>query len=279
MRIANLDGRLALITPEGAIDVHRASDGRFGPDPMSAFDDWDALLEWSASTPAPAEPFDPARLGPPVPRPRQIFAIGLNYVRHAAESGLPVPTVPLVFTKFASSIAGPIGEVALPSSSVDWEVELVAVIGREAREVAEADAWAHVAGLTAGQDFSDRLLQNAGSPPQFSLGKSYPGFAPIGPHLVSVDEFADPDDIGVATTVDSEVRQDSRTSDLVFSVPQLVAYLSRIVTLFPGDLIFTGTPEGVGLGHTPPLYLSDGQVVETSIEGIGTLRHVMRGQR
>jgi 2-keto-4-pentenoate hydratase/2-oxohepta-3-ene-1,7-dioic acid hydratase in catechol pathway len=279
MRIANLDGRLTLVTTDGAIDVHAASEGRFGPDPMRAFDEWPALVQWARTQRAVATPFDPARLGPPVTAPRQIFAIGLNYVRHAAESGLPVPTIPLVFTKFASSITGPFGEVELPSDNVDWEVELVVVMGREGRNVPEADAWSHVAGLTIGQDFSERVVQSAGSPPQFSLGKSYPGFAPIGPHLVTVDEFADPDDLRVATTVDSQVKQDSRTSDLVFSVPRLVSYLSTIVTLFPGDLIFTGTPEGVGLGQKLPHYLRDGQVVETSIETIGSMRHVMRAAR
>jgi len=279
VRVANHEGRLVIVTADGAIDVETASAGRFGPAPMSAFDDWTAFSAWAATPSGTAAAVDPSRLGPPVPAPRQIFAVGLNYVRHAAESGLPLPERPLVFTKFVSALAGPFGEVELPSASVDWEVELVIVIGREGRHVPEADAWSYVAGLTAGQDFSDREVQSAGSPPQFSLGKSFPGFAPIGPYLVSVDEFVDPDDLRVTTTVDSEVKQDSRSSDLVFSVPQLVSYLSTIVTLLPGDLIFTGTPEGVGLGQTPPVYLRDGQVVETAIETIGSMRHVMRAAR
>lgn len=279
MRVANHEGRLVIVTADGAIDVERASGGRFGPAPMSAFDDWSEFRAWAETQSGTAAALNPSRLGPPVPAPRQIFAVGLNYVRHAAESGLPLPERPLVFTKFVSALAGPFGEVELSSASVDWEVELVVVIGREGRHVAEADAWSYVAGLTAGQDFSDREVQSAGSPPQFSLGKSFPGFAPIGPYLVSVDEFADPDDLRVTTTVDSEVKQHSRSSDLVFSVPQLVSYLSTIVTLLPGDLIFTGTPEGVGLGQTPPVYLRDGQVVETTIETIGSMRHVMRASR
>ncbi len=279
VRVANHEGRLVIVTADGAIDVERASGGRFGPAPMSAFDDWAAFRAWAETQSGTAAALDPSRLGPPVPSPRQIFAVGLNYVRHAAESGLPLPERPLVFTKFASALTGPFGEVHLPSASVDWEVELVVVVGREGRHVAAADAWGYVAGLTAGQDFSDREVQSAGSPPQFSLGKSFPGFAPIGPYLVSVDEFADPDDLRVTTTVDSEVKQDSRSSDLVFSVPYLVSYLSSIVTLLPGDLIFTGTPEGVGLGQTPPVYLRDGQVVQTTIETIGSMRHVMRASR
>jgi 2,4-diketo-3-deoxy-L-fuconate hydrolase len=275
MRIATVRGRLAVLTPAGALDVATASDGKFGPDPQTAFDDWAAFTDWAATASGEVHPFAPEDLGPPVPRPRQVFAIGLNYVRHAHESGLPVPTTPLVFTKFPSAIIGPAGEIVLSGDTVDWEVELVAVVGTEARNVAEADGWSYVAGLTAGQDLSDRTLQNAGSPPQFSMGKSYPGFAPIGPSLVTPDELTDRDDLRVVTTVDGEVRQDSRTSDLVFSIPQLIARLSEVVTLLPGDLIFTGTPEGVGLGRTPQVYLHPGEVLETTIEGIGSMRHTL----
>jgi 2,4-diketo-3-deoxy-L-fuconate hydrolase len=275
MRIATVRGRLAVLTPAGALDVASASDGKFGPDPQTAFDDWAAFTDWAATASGEVRPFAPEDLGPPVPRPRQVFAIGLNYVRHAQESGLPVPTTPLVFTKFPSAITGPTGEIVLSGDTVDWEVELVAVVGTEARNVAEADGWSYVAGLTAGQDLSDRTMQNAGSPPQFSMGKSYPGFAPIGPSLVTSDELTDRDDLRVVTTVDGEVRQDSRTSDLVFSIPQLIARLSEVVTLLPGDLIFTGTPEGVGLGRTPQVYLHPGEVLETTIEGIGSMRHTL----
>ncbi|GAA2012414.1 fumarylacetoacetate hydrolase family protein [Nakamurella flavida] len=275
MRIATIRGRLALLGTDGPVDVAEASDGRFGPDPQSVFADWPAFREWAGTARGQVLTHTPEEVGPPVPRPPQVFAIGLNYVRHAHESGLPVPTTPLVFTKFPSAITGPSGEITLSGDTVDWEVELVVVIGREARDVDEAHAWDHVAGLTAGQDLSDRTVQNAGSPPQFSMGKSFRGFAPIGPVLVTVDEFTDPDDLRVSTVVDGVTRQDSRTSDLVFTIPQLIARLSAAVTLLPGDLIFTGTPEGVGLGMKPPVYLRAGQVLETTIEGIGTMRHTL----
>jgi 2,4-didehydro-3-deoxy-L-rhamnonate hydrolase len=275
MRIANVRGRLALLTEDGALDVERASGGRFGPDPDGLFEDWPGFRSWAATAQGEAAPYAPEDLGAPVPRPRQVFAIGLNYRRHAAESGLAVPTRPMVFTKFPSAITGPHGVVELSGPTVDWEVELVVVIGREARRVSEEDAWGVVAGLTAGQDLSDRTLQSEGSPPQFSLAKSFPGYAPIGPALVTVDEFRDPDDLRVSTLVGAEVRQDSRTSDLVFTVPELIAYLSGIVTLLPGDLVFTGTPEGVGLGLRPPVYLRAGDVVTTEIEGVGRMRHTM----
>lgn len=275
MRIANLRNRLVIITDEGAVDVQAASDGRFGPAPESVFDDWKAFAEWARTATGEAHPFATADLGAPVPAPRQVFAIGLNYARHAKESNLPLPPKPMIFTKFQSSITGPTGQIQLSGDTVDWEVELVAVIGAAARNVSEADAWSYVAGFTAGQDLSDRTVQNTGSPAQFSMGKSFPGFAPIGPMLVTLDEFDDPNDLRVSTLVNDEVRQDSRTSDLVFSIPELVSYISGIVTLLPGDLIFTGTPEGVGLGRSPQLYLSPGEVLTTTIEGIGTMQHEM----
>ncbi|MGE0217067.1 fumarylacetoacetate hydrolase family protein, partial [Mycolicibacterium sp.] len=250
MRIANLNNRLVLLRDGGAVDVHTASAGRYGPDPQSAFADWPGFCAWALTADGPAHAYATTDLGAPVPWPTQIFAIGLNYVRHAKESGLPLPEQPMVFTKYQSALTGPTGRIALTGDTVDWEVELVAVIGTPARHVDVASAWDYVAGLTVGQDFSDRAVQQAGSPAQFSLGKSFPGFAPIGPELVTIEEFDDPDDLRVMTELNGTVVQDSRTSDLVFSVPELIAYLSGIVTLLPGDLIFTGTPEGVGLGRT-----------------------------
>lgn len=273
MRIANLDDRLVLLRDAGAVDVHTASDGRFGPDPQSVFDDWPAFAQWAQTAAGAPRSYAVSDLKAPVPRPRQIFAIGLNYVKHARESGLPLPEVPMVFTKFQSAVTGPSGRIALSGDTVDWEVELVVVIGTAAHQVDIAQAWSHVAGLTVGQDLSDRAVQTTGSPAQFSMGKSFPGFAPIGPAMVSLDEFEDPDDLRVSTELNGVTVQDSRTSDLVFSVPQLIAYLSGIVTLLPGDLIFTGTPEGVGLGRTPPSYLEDGDTIVTTIERIGSMRH------
>jgi 2,4-didehydro-3-deoxy-L-rhamnonate hydrolase len=275
MRIANLSDRLVLLRAGGAVDVHTASGGRFGPDPQSAYDDWAAFAEWARGAVGEEMPYSAADLGAPVPRPRQVFAIGLNYVKHAKESGLPLPEKPMVFTKFPSAVTGPTGRIALSGDSVDWEVELVAVIGAPAHRVDTADAWSHVAGLTVGQDLSDRSVQQTGTPAQFSMGKSFPGFAPIGPAVITVDEFDDPDDLRVGTDLNGTTVQDSRTSDLVFSIPELIAYLSGIVTLLPGDLIFTGTPEGVGLGRTPPSYLNDGDTLVTTIEGIGAMRHEM----
>lgn len=207
----------------------------------------------------------------PVPAPRQVFGIGLNHRDHAGESGMDLPPAPLTFTKFPSSITGPTDDVPLSGGLVDWEAEIVAVVGVECSDVPRDDAWSVLAGLTLGQDISDREVQLTGNPPQFCLGKSFPGFAPIGPAIVSEDSFADPDDIGLWCDVSGERMQESRTSFLIFSIPTLVADLSSICTLYPGDLIFTGTPSGVGLARGR--FLAPGDVIDTGAETIGTLRN------
>jgi 2,4-diketo-3-deoxy-L-fuconate hydrolase len=271
MRFANVDGRMALIRPEGALDLEEASDGRLPSDPQEVFERWDAVLEWSARADGATSALDERRLGPPAPRPRQVFAIGLNYRGHAEEAGVDVPAAPSVFTKFPTSIGGPVAEVVLPSENVDWEVELVVVIGREARRVPSERAWSHVAGVTLGQDLSERKIQNRPPAPQFSLGKSFPGFAPVGPWLITPEEFDDPDDLEISCRLNGEVVQHGRTAELVFSVPELIARLSAILPLLPGDLIFTGTPAGVGLMHKPPRFLRPGDELVSEIPGIGRL--------
>jgi 2,4-didehydro-3-deoxy-L-rhamnonate hydrolase len=271
MRIANVDGRVKLVVPGGAVDVERASNSRFSSDPQAAYARFDELRTWSDGIGGADETFDPTVAGPPVPAPRQVFAIGLNYADHAAESGLSKPEAPVVFTKFASALAGPVTTVQLPPGSVDWEVELVVIIGKTATSVALSAAWDHVAGLTVGQDISERQLQRSGPAPQFSLAKSFPGFAPTGPCVVTVDEIDRRDDLELGCEVNGEIMQNGRSSDMIFSVSELVAYLSGIVTLFPGDVIFTGTPPGVGMGRTPPRFLQDGDVLRSWIEGIGSL--------
>lgn len=274
MRIATYADRLTLLTPS-AVDVETTSRGRFAADPAAVYPRWDEFREWADAV-SGDEPSSVAaeasQLGAPSPRPRQVFAIGLNYRTHAAEAGLAPPEHPPTFTKFPSCITGPSGPVHLPPGGcVDWEVELVAVIGREAREVDSAAAWAHVAGLTIGQDFSERVLQTTGPAPQFSLGKSFAGFGPIGPCLVTPDELDDPDDLELECAVNGETVQKDRTSSLIFPVSELVARLSTVCTLYPGDLVFTGTPSGVGHARRPRWYLQPGDQVTSRIEGLGTM--------
>jgi 2-keto-4-pentenoate hydratase/2-oxohepta-3-ene-1,7-dioic acid hydratase in catechol pathway len=198
MRIANIQDRITLLADGGAIDVEPASRGRFGAEPPGIFDQWAAFRVWAAEADldeAQAVPFDDVAPGPPSPRPRQVFAVGLNYREHAAEGGYTGPTVPSIFTKFPTCLTGQNAAVRVASPRVDWEIELAAVIGEKAYRVSRDRAWSHVAGLTVGQDISARDIQLAGTSPQFSLGKSFPGFGPIGPWLVTPDEFFDPDDL------------------------------------------------------------------------------------
>jgi len=272
MRIASVGGRAALVLGDEIADVATVSDQRIGPELASCYERWDELVDLATTVTSGTGPLVESDLGCPVPRPRQVFAIGLNYRSHAAESGRPVPEVPATFTKFPACLAGPFDDIAIVGDRTDWEVELVAVIGRTADRVPQAEAWSRVAGLTVGQDISDRTLQFAAGA-QFSLGKSRRGYGPMGPWVVTPDEVPDPDDLGLECSVDGEVVQDARTGDLVFGVGRLVAELSAVLPLLPGDVIFTGTPAGVGYTREPPRFLQPGQLLETWIEGIGTIRN------
>ena len=272
-RLLNVSGRAGLEVDGAWFDLARLAGDEALADPMVAVARHAELHELTErcarSTPDGA--VADADLGPPVPRPRQVFAIGLNYRDHAAESGMDLPPAPLTFTKFPSAIAGPSADIPLTGDRVDWEVEIVVVVGRPCHRVPVDSAWDVVAGVMVGQDVSDRGVQLTGSPPQFSLGKSFPAFAPVGPALVSVDGLADPSDIGLWCDVSGERMQESRTTSLIFPVPTLVAYLSSICPLGPGDLVFTGTPDGVGMARGR--FLSPGDVVVSGAEGIGELRN------
>jgi 2-keto-4-pentenoate hydratase/2-oxohepta-3-ene-1,7-dioic acid hydratase in catechol pathway len=275
VRIMNVDHRLHLLVGDRIIDVESASAGRFPADVQSVYDHWDDFRGWADGAASFEGRVVPdTGIGPPVPRPRQIFAIGLNYKDHAREAGLELPASPMVFTKFPAAIAGPYDTIELPPGSVDFEVELVAVIGRRARRVSEADGWDHIAGLTLGQDLSERDLQlQPPAPQQYNLAKSFAGFAPIGPWLATPDEFADPDNVELGCLLNGEQMQKAHTGELIFPIPALVAYLSGILPLLPGDLIFTGTPSGIGWGRTPQRFLQPGDDLVSYADGIGTMHH------
>ncbi|MFD5098252.1 fumarylacetoacetate hydrolase family protein [Streptomyces albidochromogenes] len=276
MRTANLNGRLVLVFDDGVVDVEKASDGLFPSDPQAVFDCWAELRAWAGSAAAAGHervPFEERDLGAPVPRPRQVFAVALNYSDHVDESAFDTPAQPSVFTKYPTSLTGPYDTVELPSTLVDWEVELVAVIGAEAHQVEAADAWSHVAGLTVGQDLSERRIQLEGPAPQFALGKSFPGFSPTGPVMVTPDEFPDSDDLALGCALGGETMQESRTSRMIFSVSEQIAWISRVCPLLPGDLIFTGTPAGVGGARDPRRFLAPGEELRSWVEGIGELRN------
>ncbi|MFI6582701.1 fumarylacetoacetate hydrolase family protein [Embleya sp. NPDC050493] len=258
------------------MDVATLGDGRFGPDPQAVYRRWDEFRAFVAAADldsAEGVPLDEDRLGPPVPQPRQVFAVGLNHRDHADESCSEVPAEPVVFTKFPACLTGPRATVVLPPGGhVDWEVEPVAVIGREAYQMAVEEAWSRVAGLTLGQDISERITQMAATPAQFALGKSFPGFGPIGPWVVTPSEFDDPDDLTLDCRLNGEEVQKGRTRDMIFTVPELIHRLSRVTPLLPGDLVFTGTPAGVGMGRSPQRWLADGAALVGSVTGIGELR-------
>jgi 2-keto-4-pentenoate hydratase/2-oxohepta-3-ene-1,7-dioic acid hydratase in catechol pathway len=278
MKLANLNGRSSLIFGDLALDVETASDGVWSSDPQSPYLDWDAFSAWAGAVAPGGVAFERKELGPPVPRPAQVFAIGINYAEHAAESGYPAGSLPITFTKFPSSLTGPYAEVELPPGSVDWEVELVVVIGRGAKNVSREDAWKHVAGLTVGQDLSEREAQNAGARPQYSLAKSHTGFGPTGPWLVTTDEFANPDDLAITSTLTGEVMQSSRTSKMIYNVPDLIFELSSVCELFPGDIIFSGTPAGVGNARTPKRFIGPDDDLRSEIEGIGYIHQTFRAR-
>ena len=220
---------------------------------------------------------DEIRLGSPICRPSKIVCVGLNYVKHAQESGMEVPSEPVLFFKASSAIVGPYDEVVLPKNSKksDWEVELAIVIGAKASYVSEDNAMNHVAGYVLHNDISEReyQLERLG---QWVKGKSCDTFAPLGPFLATTDEIEDPHNLRLWLKLNGNTMQDSNTSDLIFGIPKLVSYISEFMTLLPGDVISSGTPFGVGLGLDPQLYLKAGDEMELGIEGLGVARQKVR---
>jgi 2-keto-4-pentenoate hydratase/2-oxohepta-3-ene-1,7-dioic acid hydratase in catechol pathway len=195
----------------------------------------------------------------------------LNYRAHAEESSMEIPPFPMVFTKHTSCIVGPFDNIEMKSDIVDYEAELVLVIGKEGKNISKDIAWDHVAGLTVGQDISDRAVQFHATPPQFNLGKSFDTFGPIGPYLISPDYITNKDAVHLECYINDELRQESSTDDLIFTIPDIISYISEFLTLSIGDLIFTGTPSGVGA--TQGKLLKDGDVITTTIKEIGTIKN------
>jgi 2-keto-4-pentenoate hydratase/2-oxohepta-3-ene-1,7-dioic acid hydratase in catechol pathway len=278
-------GTLGLRTERGILDVAKAS-GLFR---MKAPTDLHAVIEGADCAPLKklAEkaltdkrgrsvliPESRARFAPAVPRPGKIICVGLNYRRHAQETGNPIPPVPILFSKYHNTLVGHRGRIPLPvkvSSQFDYEVELVLVIGRKSRDVPEDKALSRVFGYATGNDFSARDLMRVTS--QLMLGKTCDGFAPLGPWVVTADQIADPQNLRITTYVNGEKRQDSSTSDMIFNCAQIVSYCSRHMTLLPGDIIYTGTPQGVILGYPPgkQVWLKAGDKVVTEVEKCGAL--------
>jgi 2-keto-4-pentenoate hydratase/2-oxohepta-3-ene-1,7-dioic acid hydratase in catechol pathway len=262
-------------------DGRRIDASGFGQDYDESFFGGDGLARlagWVASQGLRAPMVgDDVRLGAPLCRPSKIICVGLNYRDHAKESGMAVPAEPVIFFKATSAIVGPNDDVVIPkgSTKTDWEVELAIVIGKRANYVSEKDALAHVAGYVLHNDYSERVFQlERGG--QWVKGKSCDTFAPIGPFIATPDEVGDVHDLSLWLTVNGERKQNGTTRDLVFNVPTLVSYISQFMSLLPGDVISTGTPAGVAMGHTPPRFLQDGDIVELGIEGLGSSRQRLK---
>ena len=220
------------------------------------------------------------RLGPPLLRPSKIVCVGLNYSKHAKESGMDVPEEPVLFFKASSAIIGPYDSIIIPKGSEksDWEVELAIVIGNKASYVSEKDALSHVAGYVLHNDVSERSFQLERSG-QWVKGKSCDTFAPIGPFIATPDEIRDPNNLNLWLKLNGEQMQNSNTSDFIFNIQQVVSYISQFMTLLPGDVISTGTPFGVGLGLNPPRYLKDGDVIELGIDGLGVSKQTCKAYK
>ena len=262
-------------------DGSRIDISNFGEDYNELFfgsDGTNRLAEWldHNQTQCPKIVED-IRLGPPIVRPSKIVCVGLNYAKHAKESGMEVPSEPVLFFKASSAIIGPYDDVILPKNSQksDWEVELAVVIGKRASYVSEGEAMKHVAGYVLHNDISEReyQLERLG---QWVKGKSCDTFAPLGPFMATTDEIQDPHNLRLWLKLNGKTMQESNTSDLIFSIPKLVSYISGFMTLLPGDLISTGTPFGVGLGLDPQKYLKDGDIMELGIDGLGVSKQPVK---
>lgn len=253
-----------IAAPAGGWTTRRALAA--GPDALGAL-----AAAAADGTHEPVGAIGDLELGPPIHDPDKILCLGLNYRDHAAETGMAAPAAPMLFAKFRNALAGPNDDVVMPpvTSDVDYEAELAVVIGRRCRDVAPEDAMAVIGGAMAFNDVSARDLQMATS--QWGAGKALDGFAPCGPTLVLVDELPDLQDLAIAARVNGEVVQSSRTSMMIFSIAETIAFVTSLMTLEPGDVIATGTPAGVGMSREPRVSLADGDVVEVEIERIGTL--------
>ena len=249
-------------------------DSRLAPSMLDLITQWDQISKTIPTSDAKnLINKNDVNLEAPISDPGKIICIGKNYAKHAAEMGSEPPSIPVVFSKFNSAIAAPGSDITLPSISekVDFEAELVVVIGKQGRFIDRSDAMSHVFGYCCGNDISARDWQKEKPGGLWLLVKTFDGFAPLGPCIVTVDEIDDPNNLDITLRLNGETMQSSNTSHLIFPIDFLISHLSQFVTLQPGDLIFTGTPAGVGAGRTPPIFLRNGDQLEVEIEGIGKL--------
>jgi len=273
---AKVGPRVAAIRDGSYIDL-QAADPTLPWSLMELLASGEEMLHRARLASESEERIDPStvRLLAPIPHPQKVICIGLNYADHARESGMEPPPEPVVFNKFPTAVAAHEDAIVLPAESVevDYEAELVVVIGRRGHHIPESEALAHVGGYTVGNDVSARDWQATKPGKQWLLGKTFDGFAPFGPALVTPDEVGDSSKLRVQFRLNGKTLQDSNTAQFIFTVPQIIAYVSRVCTLMPGDVIFTGTPPGVGFARKPPVFMRPGDVAEVEIEHLGVLRN------
>jgi 2-keto-4-pentenoate hydratase/2-oxohepta-3-ene-1,7-dioic acid hydratase in catechol pathway len=288
MRLATIETwagpRAALQVDDGFVDIHATEanvPGNLRQILEAGPDVFNAIAQLARRPKAAKVPADQVKLHAPIVDPRKIICVGLNYKDHAAESGSPIPKEPILFSKYATALIGHGETIVLPkvSQEVDYEAELVIAVGKKGRHLTPQNAIEHVAGYSVGHDVSARDWQLRKDGKQWMIGKSFDTFAPVGPVLVTKDEVQDPLNLPIRLRLNNQVMQNSNTRQMIFGVTELLVYLSQVFTLEPGDLIFTGTPPGVGMARQPPVYLKDGDVVEVEIEGLGLLRNPIRQEK
>ena len=272
-KLGTVGGKAVLIKDDHYFDIASLSNGAISSDSVEALKFQSELSELydTLSKESATGNLSEIELGNPVPKSPNCYAVGLNYRKHAEESGMDIPEVPMIFTKHTSCFVGPKANVEMRSDYVDWEVELVVVIGKEGKNISKENALEHVAGLCVGQDISDRPTQFATTPAMFNLGKSFDTYGPMGPALVSLDLLENCENLDIECKLNGETVQKSNTSDLIFNVSSIISYLSEIVSLNVGDTIWTGTPSGVGIASGK--FLKDGDVLTSSIEGLGSMEN------
>ena len=272
-KLGTTNSRAILIKDGNYYDLEDISNGSISSDSVQALESIEKINELSNNLDnlSPSGSLSEIQLGNPVPNCKNSYAVGLNYKGHAEEGGMEILEVPMVFTKQTSCCGGPKANMEMRSDCVDYEAELVVVIGKEGKDIKKENGWDHVAGMCIGQDISDRPAQFATQPPMFNLGKSFDNYGPMGPYLVSPDSLEDCKSLDLECKLNGKTMQKDNTSDLIFDVPTIISYLSEIVTLKVGDTIWTGTPSGVGA--TQGIFLKDGDILKTSIEGLGEMEN------
>ena len=273
-KLGSNSGKAIFIKDDKYFDINLISNGDISSNSIEALSDTDKLSQLYAKLNdyEPSGNLSDINLGPPL-IPTNVFAVGLNYKKHAEESNLELPPFPMIFTKHSTCISGPKSDICMKSDMVDYEAELVFVIGKGGKDISSEDAWDHVAGFCVGQDISDRPVQFHATPPQFNLGKSFDTFGPIGPYILTKDEVRDYNNLNMFLDVNGQRMQTGNTKDMIFNIEQLVSYMSHCMTLYPGDICCTGTPNGVGENMKPPKFLKGGEELILGIDKLGKQKH------